>query len=277
MLIQGELGRARHHAARLVAIARAYYERVLARSDEAEKWAVTEPVDLLIPSLDLQRKVEENANNWLTAIRICDEQIELKRRHHKSDLALNIHVFNRAGNLTRLGRLDEAEGDLLFCLRVDRENQDALGMSKDLSLLAYIVDERGDPGHAAQFETQSLEICYRLGTLSEAAISHCNLGTYLWKLGKRKESLIEICCDGLITVVLEEWRGMNITFTILHEKLKDMPLDERRAHWPTAAGLFAAYPRLGELLAGRGVGTAQVQAILDQLWEAVQVEETEDD
>ena len=55
----------------------------------------------------------------------------------------------------------------------------------------------------------------------------------------------------------------------LGEDLSQLPSEERRAHWPSAADLFAAYPRLAELLAQRGVTEAAAQQVLDQLWEEV--------
>ena len=55
----------------------------------------------------------------------------------------------------------------------------------------------------------------------------------------------------------------------LSRKLKQLPPADRRAHWPTAAALFAAHPALGELLAARGVSQEQAQQVLDELWKVV--------
>jgi len=210
--------------------------------------------------------VEFAAENWPAALRLCEEQIELERRHHKGDLALAIDVFNRAVALKNLGRLDEAERDLHFCLRVQQEHQRSVSVAKVLSELAAVADRRGDPARAAQFQTQALEIRHRLGALSDAAILHFRLNVYYGKLSQRGDAIREGCCAALIYTLIRE-PYLNSTISNLQSVLAELAPSERRTHWPTAAALFAAYPRLAEQLARRGVTTQQAQAILDQLWE----------
>jgi hypothetical protein len=108
--------------------------------------------------------------------------VRFSQRHRKGDLAVAIDVFNRAVNLTCLGRLGDAERDLPFCLRVFHEHQQPLYESTVVSELATVSSRRGDPARAAQFEAQSLDIRHRIDPLSDAAISHNNLAGYDAKL-----------------------------------------------------------------------------------------------
>jgi len=55
----------------------------------------------------------------------------------------------------------------------------------------------------------------------------------------------------------------------LRADLSKVASQDRRAHWPTAAALFAAHPALREMLAAHGVSEQQAQQRLDQLWELV--------
>ena len=270
LVIEGgerNLARARAHAARQARIARAYYDRCRADPAAAEEGATAAPEDLLIPALDIQCMVEHAAKNWPAALRLCEEQIELERRHHKGDLAVALDRGNRAVALKNLDRLDEAERDLHFCLRVFHQHQQPVYEAKVLSELAAVADRRGDPARAAQFQTQALEIRHRLGALSDAAISHNNLAIYYGKQGRHIEMIREDCCAILISDHIGKLQLLQGTINNLHLHLSEVSLSERRAHWPTAAALFAAYPRLAEQLARRGVATQQAQATLDQLWE----------
>ena len=265
MVLQGDQARAHPHAARLVRIARAYYERCATDPASAERWAVGEPVGLLISILDILRQIEARAGNWQAALLICEQNIELKTRHHKEDLAVALARGNRATCLTRLGCLDDAERDMLFCLRVFREHQQPLNEAKTLSQLADLANERGDTACAVQFEAQALEIYYCLDALRAAAISHWHLGIYYAGLEQIARSLVECFCASLIYTAIGQQGPLNN----LRSALSHIPPAERRAHWPTAAELFAAYPRLRELLAARGVDQAQAQQMLDRLWERV--------
>jgi len=265
LVIQGDISRARRHAARLVTIARAYYER---RQNAPS--AVAEPVGMLIGVLDIQRMVEVADENWSAAIRICDGQIELDQRHHKGDLAVATHVFNRAAVLNNLGRLDDAERDLLFCLRVFHEHQQPLQQAAVFGELANVADGRGDQTRAVQFQTQALDIRHRLGALSNAAISHCNLGGYLSKLGRTDEAILEGCCAALIYALIGERQGLHNALRYVSIYLSQFPASARRSHLPSASDLFATYPRLGELLAQRGVTVESAQEELEQLWEMLE-------
>jgi tetratricopeptide (TPR) repeat protein len=262
MVFTGDQARARPHAARLVRIARTYYERCTADPASAERWAAGEPVGLLISILDILRQIEARAGNWQAALLICEQNIELKTRHHKEALELALSRGQRATCLIRLDRLDDAERDLLFCLRVFREHQQPLNEAKTLSQLADLANERGDAARAAQFEAQALEIYYRLDALRTAAISHWHLGIYYAGLEQIARSLVECFCASLIYTAIGQQGPLNN----LRSALSHIPPAERRAHWPTAADLFAAHPRLGELLAARGVDQAQAQQMLDRLW-----------
>jgi hypothetical protein len=275
LVIEGgerNLRRAQSHAARLAAIARAYYERVQADPQAAEARAVAAPEDLLIGVLDIQREVEHALLNWAAAVKLCEAKIALKLRHHKGDLAVAEDLFNRATALTRLGELEAAERDLAACQRVFHTHNQPLYESKVLGQLADLADEQGDPARAAQFQTQALAIRHRLGHLSDAAISHNNLGNYLDKQGKTDKALIE---DGaaLIRALIGEQQYLAQALNNARIYLSKFPAADRPAHWPTAAALFAAYPRLGSLLAERGVDQAAAQAVLDRLWAAVAAEE----
>jgi len=267
MVIEGNLSRARRHAARLVAIARDYYERCQTDSSEAEEDAVSGPEDLLIGVLDIQWMIEDDAENWPAAVQICNEQIELKTRHHKGDLAVALARGNRATCLICLDRPDDAERDLLFCLRVFHKHQQPSYESKVLVQLAGLADRRDDPARAGQFETQSLDICHRLGALSDAAISHNNLGLYLGKLGRTDEAILEACCAALLGFLIGERQQLGVILRNVSIRLSQFPASDRRSHWPTASNLFAVHPRLGELLAQRGVTVERAQEMLDQLWE----------
>lgn len=266
---QENLARARAHAARLVGIARAYYQRCRADPSAAEERATAEPEDLLIRVLDVLGHVAHAEDDWEVSARIRAEQIELAQYHHKGDLFISQVIFNRAVALQNLGHLDAAERDLLFCLQASREHQQPAYEAKVLGQLADQADQRGDPTRAAQFAAQALDICHRLGALSDAAISHKQLSFYCGKLGQLQDAIREGCCGALIRVLIGERHTLNTSLHILRDTLSQLPSTERRAHWPTAADLFAAHPRLGEMLARRRITVEQAQEVLDQLWEMV--------
>ena len=270
---EGNLARASAHAGRLVAIARAYYERCQEDPSAREERATNEPVDLLIGTLDVLDDVSQAGNDWETCAQIRGQQLALMQCHNKGEVTIASVVFNRAAALKNLGLLDDAERDLVVCLRVDREHQQPLSESKVLSELASIAHRRGDAERAAQFEAQSLALCHRLGALSDAAKSHHSLDIYLWKLGRREQAVLELCCAGLITMLIGERGLLQTTLDNLRIDLSELSPGDRLAWWPTAATIFATYPRLGELLDARGMGEPQAQQVLDRLWELVATEE----
>jgi len=194
MVIEGgerNLARARHHIVRLVHIARAYYERCQANPAAVEAQAIVEPVVLLVDVMDIQQRIERETENLPQALGICEEQIELDQQHRKDDLTIASHTFTRATNLTRMDRLEDAERDLLFCLRVQKEHQRPASVAKVLGELAAVAERQGDPLRAYQFVSQALDICYRLNNLSDVAISHNNLNSKLDKLGRTVASRID--------------------------------------------------------------------------------------
>jgi len=111
-----------------------------------------------------------------------------------------------------------------------------------------------------------LDIKHRLGALSDAAISHNNLSIYFRKEGRHRDAIWENCCAALLYYLIREQQNLSTTVGNLCIKLSALSPADRRAHWPTAAELFAAHPRLGELLAARDVDQAQAQQVLDRLW-----------
>jgi tetratricopeptide (TPR) repeat protein len=271
MIIEGRedsLARARAHAARLVRIARAYYDRCEADASAIEKRAVAGRVYLLGQALDLQRMIEKETGNWPAVLRICEEQCELLTRH-PGDTSLSATVPNRAIALMNLGRLDEAEQALFAYLQACREHQQPLHEATALSELAHVTYMRGDPARAAQFEINVLDIRYRFAALSGAAISHQNLGGYYLAMNRLGDTLRDGACAALIYIHLGQPRYLNTVVTSLCGLLSRLPVGDRQTHWPTATDLFTAYPRLEEVLAARGVDGAQAQGVLDRLWERV--------
>ena len=111
-----------------------------------------------------------------------------------------------------------------------------------------------------------------LGHLSDAAISHNNLSNCLPELGQTDKVLIEGCVAALIFALIGEQQYLAQALRNVHNHLSQFPVAERQAHWPTVAALFTAHPRLGALLAERGVDETAAQGVLDQLWAVVATE-----
>lgn len=153
---------------------------------------------LLESGLDIAYHANLQLGNWHACLSLLDEIEQTKQAAGRSRHEIYWTRFNRQAPLKKLGRLDKALEVVEECLAVFRDVDDLMGQTSARSALAAIWYERGDITQAVALARQSLMVRNRLPNPADRAISHLNLSTYLYELGRNEESMNHHLAAGLL-------------------------------------------------------------------------------
>jgi tetratricopeptide (TPR) repeat protein len=250
--------------------ARALWQRHLAGESVPEAPDFEFLGRMLIGGLDTARQANAALERWDACLALLAELEQIHRARGEGEHMLARTRFNQYGPLLRLGRLDEAQRVVEFCVDVFRDSNDLIGQAKALSALADVWHERGSIDEAIALERQALSIRHRLPDPEGRALSHHNLAEYLGQAVR----LIEALPHRLAAIIYRRVSGRSQDFKT---SLQSLTQDIRRLHQANHASPAPAWPRLANLLtlpefhalaewlAKRSIDCGDLQADLEQL------------
>lgn len=231
----------------------------------------------LVSGLDTAEYANGQLKNWDVCLKLLEEIEQTKKDTGQSRHEQMQTRFNQYFPLIKLGRLDDARRALEECLSVFREADDLTMQTKALSALADVWDERGDIRQAIELERRALDVRNRLPDPGDRAISHLNLGNYLYKLGNKEESAQHHLAAGIYYLCTgrhdPNWMG-NLRNRIRREAQANSTYTLPRIPALLARPEFAP---LNRWLAERGEDLEALQGRVDGLvGEAANTEDTKD-
>lgn len=219
---------------------------------------------VLVGALDIAREAHLALEQWEPALARIAEITQVGRARGASEHEIAINRFNRHWPLIRLGRLGEAQHELVHCLEIFERAGDETRRAMVLSALADLSGERGDLPQAIALARRALAIHNTLPHPADRAISHGNLCNYLARAGKLPEATAH---EAAALVYLSATGHRQLLLTSTHNHAL-------RLHRARQAGQEHTLPRLADLLTRPDFAPLRDwltagQANLDQLQEAV--------
>jgi tetratricopeptide (TPR) repeat protein len=134
-----------------------------------------------ISALNIAAQARFALEEWKSAVRLCDDTLEIQRVMGRSREDIAATRMNRAVALGYLGSFGKATSELESCLQVFRNSPVQQG--KVLSALALVFSRQGDAAQAVTQERRALARFDQLLAPAERAKSHNNLANYLERHG----------------------------------------------------------------------------------------------
>jgi tetratricopeptide (TPR) repeat protein len=223
----------------------------------------------LVGGLDVAGQANLALKRWQACLDLLVETEKVQRVRGAGEHELARTRFNACGPLQRLGKLAEAKAVLEGCLEIDGRAEDVSGQAADLSALADLWDDLGDPRQAAALARRALALRERLPDPAKRAISHHNLANYLRATGAPAEAGTHQLADLIYTLAT----GLD-----LRDSLRNLAVDIREAatrnaryDLPRMADVLAdpAFAPLRAFLEARRIPPADLQAAIDARVEQV--------
>jgi tetratricopeptide (TPR) repeat protein len=222
---------------------------------------------VFVGALDVAREAHRARHDWESAVRLSDLTIQIKEGFGRPAHDIAITRFNRATELTRLKRFDEARADLEGCLRIFEDTPTY--RAQVLDSLGVVFRHQGDLHEAAIQTRRALAILNQSPDPVARSVSHLHLGIYL-ELGgdpqfategsrHRLAALIYHLVPGLKDALQRSLVGYALGFRQAEES--GVPLQVPRVHDLVMDPMF--HP-LSEWLRQRNIDVAELQAAVDQ-------------
>lgn len=124
---------------------------------------------------------------WTRCLELTAEITASKRQRGARTHEVTRTLFNDAGPLIRLRRLEDAERLLAECQRVFEKYADPNRLARVLGTRADLEAELGHQQAAVELGRTALRLCYVRPDPRDIATSHYNLANYLGRLGEDQE------------------------------------------------------------------------------------------
>jgi tetratricopeptide (TPR) repeat protein len=219
---------------------------------------------MLVARLDILVKIALQRRDFEGFKRSATRQLEVLRESDAPAVEQAMILSNRAASLIELGELDRAESDLLECARIFREQGQMLSLSKVLSHLARVYEERGELERSVAAEEESLSILYQVREVGNITISHNNAGHRCSRLDRHDEAQAHGTAAVLLASLLQD-PGLPKLCRHLRESLATAAEAGETYETLTVTDLEAAFPPLNPLLAERGLSRKAAQQALEDV------------
>jgi tetratricopeptide (TPR) repeat protein len=267
-IMQGKAAQALPQIESCLARAESWWEQYRSGAVPKEAGDARRVYRFLISTLDVANDAYRALKDWTSALRMSDAALKIKEETDAPAHDIASTRFNRASELARLKRFDEARADLEVCLRIFEDTP--ASRAKVLDSLGTVFRHQGDLHEAAIQTRRALAILNQVPDPFARAISHANLGIYL-KLGGNPQFATEASRHSLAALVYRLVSGLQDALQrslsgyasdFREAKKRGAPLQIPPIHDLVTDPMFRP---LSEWLQQRNIGVDTLQTAVDNI------------